>query len=761
MPTTIKQTPKESYYLRLDPRNLENLPAILKRCCTWVAWREEAPKNPEGKYSKIPINPRTGKNAKSNQPTTGGTYEEALAYFERYSGIRGIGFIVSDDDEICGIDCDKCIDPETGTIDAPTTELIRFLDSYTEYTPSGGIRILILAKLLGPTKFEYQGRTYEIYDRLRFFTVTGQRVPYTPGAIWDRQKIIDSLVPASARAPRPAPPPPRTSDPLAPAVDAIGDEKIIELIMASKQAEKFQALMEGSTTGYSGYFAATGALCTILAQWTRGNQERIDRIARASGLVAKWEKWWDEPYGDGRTRGERTIDAACAIATNSWRYAPPSDYIVNNKGDVKPLLANAITAIKDAPEFANVLAYNELSLFTVTREPAPWQKTAGNWDDHDSIRLAEWLQREGVFVNSSLASEAAVAVARENPFHPIKQYLEKITWDRKPRINTWLADYLGAKGTPYTEGIAPRWLISGIARIYEPGCRVDHVLVLEGPQGKRKSTALQTLCGPDWFSDQLGDLANKDALLGLHGVWIIEFAELDSIKRTTQIERVKAFLTSPTDFFRPPYERVCKHVKRTNVFAASTNGSHYLTDETGGRRFWPVLCGEIQIEKLKKDRDQLWAEARVRYLENAPWWLETADLDKLAQAEQEERYEPGQWDNEITAWIENPDKRKEWDPENQKWIPIKAPFNSELNSVTITDILVHCIGKHLDTFTKSDRNDVGRCLKHQGWKPGKRKLEDGRQLRVWNKLESEPEKPQPMGAEPAEEEADPPEDAEQ
>jgi predicted P-loop ATPase len=732
---TISQNDAKSYYYpRLDPQNLENIPATLKRLLTWVAWREEPqPDNPDAKPRKVPVNPRTGKNAKSNQPSTGGTYEGALAYYERYPGIRGIGFILSEDEEICGIDIDNCVNPDTGEIEANALALARFLDSFTEYTPSNGIRILVLARLSpgAGTKFIYKGETHEIYDRLRFLTVTGRRVPNTPAAIWDRQQVIDSLLPLSARAAKPAAPPDRAGDPLAKTVDDIEDREIIAVIEASKQGEKFRSLYSGDTTGYSGYFAATGALCVILAQYTRLNPERIDRIARSSGLITGWEKWWDEVYGDRRTRGERTISAACALASTMWRYAPPGKYLVNKTGDVKAILANAITAIRDAPEFAGVLAYNELSLFIVTREPAPWQKTAGNWEDHDSIRLSEWLQRKGIYVNSNLATEAAVAVARENPFHPIKEYLEKTAWDAKPRLDDWLTTYLGAKSTPYTRAIAPRWMISAIARIYDPGCRVDHTLTLEGPQGKRKSTALETLCGKEFFSDNLGDLTNKDSLIGLHGVWIIEFAELDAIRRTAQVERVKSFLTSPTDFFRPPYERICKHVPRTNVFAASTNATTYLADETGNRRFWPVKCGTINIDKLKEDRDQLWAEARARYLEGKTWWLEKDDLEKLAATEQDDRYEPGRWDNEIVSWISNPTKRTESNSSGNYKIPTAAPFDSEPGRVTISDILVHCVGKPLEMITKNDQNDVARCLRHYGWVS--RKRGNGDQRRAWFK----------------------------
>ena len=727
---SIKQEQQDYYYPRPNAENLLNIPATLKRSCTWVCWREEPGDNQKDKPDKIPVNPRTGKNAKSNNPKTGGTYDQALAYFEANPAMRGIGFILSEDDEFCGLDLDKVIDP-TGAIDNSAAALVRLVDSYTEVTASGsGLRVIVLAKLNSGCKFKYENRLYEIYDRLRFLTVTGARLPNTSPAVWDRQAIVDSLVPASSRAPKPTAAPPRARDPLAPAVDAIGDDEIVKLIEASPRAEKFRALMAGETTGYSGFFAATLALAIIVAQFTRSNPERMDKIVRASGLVAGWEQWWDEKYGDGRTRGERTIAAACAAAATLWRYSPEGDYIVNKSGDVKPLLANSMTAIKEAPEFAGVLAYNEFSLYTTTKEAAPWQKTGGtNWTDHDDSKLAEWLQRRGVCVNTQTAAEAAQAVARENSFHPVKNYLNGLTWDGTERIDDWLTTYLGVASTPYSRAVGPRWLVSAIARIFQPGCQADYTLVLEGAQGKLKSTALRTLAGDEYFTDHISDLQSKDARLDLHGRLIVELAELSSVRRSS-VQTVKNFLTARFDNFRPPYGRRTEMVPRSNVFAGSVNDAQYLSDETGNRRFWPAKCGEIKIAKLAEDRDQLWAEALTRYdAGRGVWWLDKDELEDLAREEQEERYEPGVWDDIIIAWLDQPERRSAWidnpdfrpnDPSSTAPAKIKIdvdPFDaSTYERVTVNDVLIHAVGKNVDQLKQPDRNQVTRCLTHAGWK---------------------------------------------
>jgi predicted P-loop ATPase len=389
-----------------------------------------------------------------------------------------------------------------------------------------------------------------------------------------------------------------------------------------------------------------------------------------------------------------------------------STMIVTAEGKPKACLANAIAAFRYDPEWSGVLAYNEFSLYTVTKRAAPWQQKAGqNWTDYDDSRAAEWLQHQGILVNSKLAGEAAQTVARENCFHPVRDYLEGMKWDKQPRIDNWLTVYLGTPNTPFNRAIGRRWLVSAVARIFRPGCQADHTLLIEGPQGARKSSALRALAGDELFTDHISDLGSKDSRIELHGKWIIELAELDKL-RHGELERVKAFLTARTDHFRAPYNRRAEDVPRSCVFAGTTNSDAPLTDETGNRRFWPVRCGELDVDGLQRDRDQLWTETYKAFQDGAVWWLETRELDALARQEQDERYEPGVWDEVILPWLDGPKQRYETDGGAQ--LPIE-PFTSTADRVSITDVLVHCIGKPIDRHAQADRNQVQRCLKHNGW----------------------------------------------
>ena len=203
-------------------------------------------------------------------------------------------------------------------------------------------------------------------------------------------------------------------------------------------------------------------------------------------------------------------------------------------------------------------------------------------------------------------------VARENPFHPVRDYLNALNWDGTPRLDIWLPTYLGVEDSQYVRAIGSRFLISAVARVFNPGCQVDHMLILEGPQGILKSSALQVLAG-SWFTDRISRLGGKDSSMEVAGVWLIEMSELDALTKATN-SAIKSFVTRRHDRFRPPYGKHVVDQPRQCVFTGSINPTGgYLKDPTGARRFWPVTCGVIDLEALVRDRDQLWAEAVVRF----------------------------------------------------------------------------------------------------------------------------------------------------
>ena len=193
-----------------------------------------------------------------------------------------------------------------------------------------------------------------------------------------------------------------------------------------------------------------------------------------------------------------------------------------------------------------------------------------------------------------------------------------------------------------------------VARIYEPGCQVDHAIVLEGPQGWLKSSSLRALAVRDeWFTDRLSAVATKDAAIETAGVWLIEIAEMEALLRGSTGAK-KSYLTRRFDRYRPPYGKHLTRLPRQSAFAGTINPpiGGYLTDPTGARRLWPITCRSlIDLAGIVRDRDQLWAEAVARYKAGQPWWLETLDLEALATAEQKLRFKGDVWDGPIRRWI--------------------------------------------------------------------------------------------------------------
>ncbi len=365
--------------------------------------------------------------------------------------------------------------------------------------------------------------------------------------------------------------------------------------------------------------------------------------------------------------------------------------LMNDRGTPRAVLANAITALRVAPEWDGVLGFNEFSMATVALKPPPWPMgaAADDWTDQEDRLTADWLQHNGIYVSVETAGSAVQTVARDHEFHPVRQKLDSLKWDGTSRIDDWLSYYLGAESTEYTRAIGARWLMSAVARIYKPGCKADCALILEGDQGLMKSTALKTLAEP-WFTDEIAELGSKDAAMQTRGVWIIEIAELDSMSRA-DVSKIKGFISRTTDRFRPPYGKRLIESLRQCVFAGSVNHSTYLRDDTGGRRFWPVACTRILIDDLARDRDQLWAEAVARYRAGERWWLDTTELTLVAEQEQADRYEGDAWEGPIATWIVGRD------------------------SVSVEDILSGCLDKAKGTWTQFDKTRVARCLRALGW----------------------------------------------
>ena len=282
---------------------------------------------------------------------------------------------------------------------------------------------------------------------------------------------------------------------------------------------------------------------------------------------------------------------------------------------------NVLTALREAPELVGLVRYNEFrNQVEFARAPFWRDAQIGEpWREQDDLDSQRWLQEQNIDVRQrGIVSDCVERVARDSPFHPVRNYLEALNWDGVPRLDGFLRSYFAAAGDDkYLAAVGAKFLISAVARILHPGSQVDHVLVLEGEQGTGKTSSVRIL-GRKWVADGLPNLHDKDSAIYLQGVWIVELPELAAIRRTGDLESIKAFLSRTSDRFRPPYGRRTVDIPRQCVFIATTNETEYLRDPTGNRRFWPVHCGAIGLAALARDCDQLWAEAVARYIKGEP-----------------------------------------------------------------------------------------------------------------------------------------------
>ncbi|HLA32998.1 MAG TPA: virulence-associated E family protein, partial [Pseudomonas sp.] len=270
--------------------------------------------------------------------------------------------------------------------------------------------------------------------------------------------------------------------------------------------------------------------------------------------------------------------------------------------------------------------------------------------DIDDTRVMKWLaQQYNLRVKPSSVIEAVSVVAHDHAFHPVREYLDGLVWDRVARLESWLTDVMGVPASGYTAKVGKRWIISAVARVMQPGCKADSVMILEGGQGEGKSTAMSILGGP-WFMDTPFALGDKDGFQAIRGKWIIELGELDSFNKA-ESTKAKQFFSASTDTYRESYGRRSNDVPRQCVFVGTTNQDEYLKDATGNRRYWPVACTNVDLQHLREIRDQLWAEAMFCYEAGDIWWVNRDEAAMFAEA-QDERFVVDEWEGPILTWLE-------------------------------------------------------------------------------------------------------------
>jgi len=383
------------------------------------------------------------------------------------------------------------------------------------------------------------------------------------------------------------------------------------------------------------------------------------------------------------------------------------ELVLDKEGKIKPVLANLIVILREAPDWRGTLTYDEFNARVAIKGCSPLENTlpGTHWIDHHESQARAWFQRKGINPTVGDVGRAVQTAAKYNPTHPVREYFASLHWDGTPRLETWLQTHLHVEDSEYVRAIGPRYLISGVARIFAPGCQVDHVLILEGPQGKLKSTLLRTLAIRDeWFSDRLSHLGSKDAAIETGGVLLIEIAETEALTRVTSSVS-KGFLSRRYDPIRPPWGKYVAKFPRQCIFACTINPpatGGYLKDPTGARRYWPVTCvGMIDIEGVRAVRDQLWAEAVHLYKTGTPWWL-SPKLEALAAIEQAKRFIVDAWQERIHQWL------------------------GDRTDATLWEVLEQALGLPQEKWTQTAQKRVVNVLTHMGFAQSRPRTTEGK-----------------------------------
>ena len=395
-----------------------------------------------------------------------------------------------------------------------------------------------------------------------------------------------------------------------------------------------------------------------------------------------------------------------------------SECQVDSHGSVRPNMMNCFKAFCSDPAWRGVFGYDLMAykpavcapMPSVTGVSAPVEKPQLLERPH-VLEAQGWVQIMGIpsAAESTVASAIELA-ARLNKYHPIRDRLnamhENGEWDGVDRLSNWLETYLGAfaDDREYLQEIGRRWLIGAIARIMEPGCKMDYMLILEGEQGTRKSTAVKIIATPDYFSDDLPSIEKDEVRAKTHlaGKWIIEITELDAIGRA-EASQVKSFITAQEDVFIPKYGQHEKRQPRQCVFMGTTNKPEYLKDASGGRRFWPVKVpsdADCDIEALERDRDQLLAQAVHEYKSGVKWWPDPKFEREHITPQQDMRQDADPWEDRVLSHLRT-----------------TAAKNY---GVTVTEIAEHALDISAKQVGRKEQNRIMAILQRFGWEKGKR-----------------------------------------
>jgi putative DNA primase/helicase len=365
-----------------------------------------------------------------------------------------------------------------------------------------------------------------------------------------------------------------------------------------------------------------------------------------------------EAGADGGAESRDVVSGSTAVRSpltieGNWR----DSLICNKEGNlIKGSIKNIILFLENFKTYKGVFRLNDFQKEIFISRCPPWNSESTfkvrRLDDTDITNCTADMEQYGVAPDTNKVFKALTVASENNKFHPAREYFNALEWDGMPRLETWLTYYLGAEDDDpkYLAFVGKKWLTAAVKRIFEPGCKFDHILVMEGKQGEGKSTALEymaTFEGEAYFTDniKIADISKDNTIIMLQGSIIVELAELAGFNKKDD-EEIKGWIVNKHDKCRRPYDKMVSVFTRQFVLSATTNNYDYLKDPTGNRRYWPLKSSAVDLEAIQRDRKQLWAEA-VHWYKSGLYIGPTEEEKILAKTAQNKRLVVDSWEDHV------------------------------------------------------------------------------------------------------------------
>ena len=497
--------------------------------------------------------------------------------------------------------------------------------------------------------------------------------------------------------------------------------------------------------------------------WTEGEKDSSFKVGEGhrngylssfGAKVVKRYGYTDEAYSIITERNEKVCEPPLEedeIKNTIWKslksfydrlvltkgYVPPEEFknwqdeLVRNEktNAIINCTENLRTILRNDPLLKN-LVYNELANDIEIIGEIPWQRKSRFWRDADDAQLICYLNKTYVAFSKENYNNALYAVVDDRSYHPIRQYFEKLPeWDGIPRVESFLVDYFGAEDTPYSRAIIRKTLVAAYMRVYHPGIKFDHILVLNGPQGVGKSTAIAKL-GMDWYSDSLNisDMNDKTAAEKLQGYWILEIGELAGMKKA-DIDKVKAFISRQDDKYRASFgRRVNSHPRQCIFFATTNEEEGFLRDITGNRRFWPIKTpgtGSKKAWELTADViSQIWAEVKLIAQEGENLYLDSEELSKAAEEAANEAMQHDAREGLVREYLDTLLPEDWYELDIGERISFLSDKKHEMHKegtmkrtfVSNIEIWTECFGNRKEAYKTSEASAISAIMKTmKGW----------------------------------------------